>query len=401
MRVLLVNDMAVTFGGGEMVAFTLRDELRRRGHDARIFASSARPVRLPSEADYECFGTTSRARGLVQSANPWAAAALRRVMREFRPDVVHVTMFMTQLSPLILPVIRGVPAIFHAVWYRYVCPTGTKMLPTRVQCREHAGMACLREGCVPFHDWVPLMAQHAMVRRWENVFGAITAVSDAVRDRLVESGVVVDDIIPAPVPVRDARPPLSEVPTVLFAGRLVPAKGPDVLLRAFARVRRELPVAHLTMIGEGPVRASLEALRTELGLIDAVEIRPHVPHEVLERTADAAWVQAVPSVWDEPFGLVVAEAMMRGTAVVASRSGGVPSVVGDVSDIEPSTLVPPDDDHALATSLLTFLTDRARCERAGMAGRRAALERFAAGRVVDRFLEHYARLGAVERVAMS
>jgi len=188
---------------------------------------------------------------------------------------------------------------------------------------------------------------------------------------------------------------------VLFAGRLVPAKGPDVLLRAFARVRRELPSARLTMIGEGPVRASLEALRDELGLIGAVEIRRQVPHEVLERTAETAWVQAVPSVWDEPFGLVVAEAMMRGTAVVASRSGGMPSVVGDVSDVEPNTLVPPNDDHALATSLLTFLTDRARCERAGRAGRQAALDRFAAGRVVDRFMEHYARVGAVERVATS
>ena len=396
MRVLLLSDLAVPNGGGEVMVFTTRKELRRRGHDARIFASSARPVRSPSEADYECFGTTSRARGLVQSANPWAAATLRRVMREFRPDMVHVTMFLTQLSPLILPVIRGVPALFHAVWYRYVCPTGTKMLPTRTPCRERAGMACLRAGCVPLHDWVPLMAQHAMVRRWGDVFGAIMAISDAVRDRLAESGVVVDDIIPAPIPVREARPPLPDVPTVLFAGRLVADKGPDVLLRAFARVRRELPAARLTMIGDGPERGRLEALRSELGLADAVEMRPHVSHEVLERAGDTAWVQAVPSVWDEPFGLVVAEAMMRGTAVVASRSGGLPGVVGD---LDPYSLVPPDDEHALAASLLAFLTDRARCEGAGQAGRRAALERFAADRVIDRFIDHYARLGAVEREA--
>ena len=398
MRVLLLSDMAVPHGGGEVMVFTIRDELRRRGHDARIFASSARPVQAPSEADYECFGTTGRARGLVQSANPWAASALRRVMREFRPDMVHVTMFMTQLSPLILPVIRGVPALFHAVWYRYVCPTGTKMLPTRVQCRDHAGMACLRGGCLPFHDWVPLMAQHAMVRRWGNVFGAIMAVSDVVRDRLVENGVAVDDIIPAPVPVREPRPPLPDLPTVLFAGRLVPDKGPDVLMRAFARVQRELPAARLTIIGDGPERAHLETLRRQLALTDTVEMRPRVPNEELQRTGETAWVQAIPSVWDEPFGLAVAEAMMRGTAVVASRSGGLPSVVGD---LDPYSLVTPDDEDALAASLLAFLTDRARCERAGEAGRRSALQRFAADRVVDRFIEHYARLGAVERAALS
>lgn len=373
------------------MVFTLRDALRGRGHDARIFASNARPLTFPSEADYECFGTTSRARGVVQSANPWAAAALRRAMREFRPDVVHVNMFMTQLSPLVLPVIRGVPAIFHAVWYRYVCPTGTKMLPTRAPCRNPMGVACLRARCVPLHDWIPLMAQHAMVRRWADAFGAIAAVSEAVRDRLVEDGVTVDDVIPAPVPVRDSRPPLPEVPTVLFAGRLVRDKGADVLLRAFTRVHRELPAARLTIVGDGPERHPLEQLRHELHLTSAVEMRPHLARGDLERIADAAWVQAVPSVWAEPFGLAVAEAMMRGTAVVASSSGGVPNVVGD---LDPNALVPPGDEHALATSLLAFLTDRARCERVGQAARRSALERFAAERVADRFLDHYTRLGA-------
>lgn len=396
MRILLVNDHAMAYGGGEVMVFTLRDELRRRGHDARLFASNARVSPLPSEVDYDCFGTTSRARGLVQSANPWAASALRRVLHEFRPDVVHVTMFMTQLSPLILPVLRDVPALFHAVWYRLVCPTGTKMLPTLGQCRSRAGMVCLTGGCVPLHDWMPLMMQQALARRWSNVFGAIIAVSDAVRDRLSESGIVVDDIIPAPIPVRSARPPLAGLPTVLFAGRLVPDKGADVLLRAFAHVHRALPAARLTIVGDGPARGELETLRRDLDLADAVDLQPHLPRAALERVADAVWVQAVPSVWDEPFGLAVAEAMMRGTAVVASRSGGLPSVVGDV---DPCALVPPRDERALAQSLLALLADRDRCERAGAAGRRSAIDRFAPDRVAGRFLDHYATLGALGTVA--
>ena len=390
MRILLLNDHAMAVGGGEVMVITLRDELRRRGHDARIFASNAPVSPLPSVADYECFGTTSRARGLVQSANPWAAAALPRVMRQFRPDVVHVTMFMTQLSPLVLPVIRGVPSLFHAVWYRYVCPTGTKLLPNFTQCRVRAGTACLTGGCIPLHDWVPMMMQHALVHRWSDVFGAVIAVSDAVRDRLTESDVPVDDVIPSPIQTREARPPLAGTPIALFAGRLVPNKGADVLLRAFARVRRELPTSRLTIIGDGPMYRELEALRHGLGLDDAVELRPHVERHALERAADAAWVQVVPSVWDEPFGLAAAEAMMRGTAVVASNSGGLPGVVGNV---DPVTLTPPRDDTAVANSLLALLSDRDRCERVGAALRRSALDRFAPAIIADRFLAHYARLG--------
>ena len=383
-------------GGAEVMVITLRDELRRRGHDARIFASNARVSSLPSVADYECRGSASRSRGLLQSANPWAATALRRAMREFRPDVVHVTMFMTQLSPLVMPVIRGVPAILHAVWYRYVCPTGTKMLPTLVQCSTKLGTACLTSGCVPAHDWVPLMIQHAMVRRWHSVFGSVIAVSGAVRDRLVESDVAVDDVIPAPIDIRAPRPPLAGVPSVFFAGRLVREKGADVLLRAFARVQAQLPTARLTIVGDGPARNELDALRHALGLDASVEIRPHVDRHMLEREADTAWVQVVPSVWDEPFGLTAAEAMMRGTAVIASKSGGLPDVLGDADRI---SLTPPRDDAALSHALITLLSDRERCERAGAAARQSALDRFAPGPIADRFLDHYARLGATSSVA--
>ena len=391
MRILFLNDHAMAVGGAEVMVMTLRDEMRRRGHDARIFASNAAVSPMPSFADYECFGTASQARGLLQAANPWAAAALRRVMHAFRPDVVHVTMFMTQLSPLVLPIIRGVPAILHAVWYRYVCPTGTKLLPDLTRCRVRAGTPCLTSGCVPLRDWVPLMAQHAMVRHWHGVFGAVTAVSDAVRERLIESDVAVDDVIPAPIDVRDARPPLAGVPSVLFAGRLVREKGADVLMRAFARAHARLPASRLTIVGDGPARRELESLRRELGLESAIDIHAHVERRSLEREADAAWVQVVPSVWDEPFGLSAAEAMMRGTAVIASNSGGLPGVLGDIDRV---TLTPPRDEAALADALITLLSDRERCERVGAASRQSALERFDPTRVGDRFLAHYARLGA-------
>ena len=67
MRVLLVSDYATPTGGAELMILALRDLLRRRGHDARLLASSARPLNLPSQADYECFGISSAIRGLNSS----------------------------------------------------------------------------------------------------------------------------------------------------------------------------------------------------------------------------------------------------------------------------------------------------------------------------------------------
>jgi hypothetical protein len=87
-KILLVNDYAVPQGGAEILILNLRDALRERGHDARLFASNASEDASRSLADYTCRGTTSRFRTLLQSANPWAAMRLRRVLTVFQPDVV-------------------------------------------------------------------------------------------------------------------------------------------------------------------------------------------------------------------------------------------------------------------------------------------------------------------------
>ena len=126
-------------GGAEIATLSLRDELRKRGHDARLFSSSARAGEGFSHADYECFGTTSLFRTLLQTANPWAYRRLANVLARFKPDVIHVTMFLTQLSPLILPLLRKVPSLYHVVWYRPICPIGTKLLSDGSACNVPLG----------------------------------------------------------------------------------------------------------------------------------------------------------------------------------------------------------------------------------------------------------------------
>jgi hypothetical protein len=166
LRVLLVNDYGTPGGGAELQVLALRERLRERGVDARLFASSADEGLGENGADHRCLGTTSALRTPLQVANPSASIRLRRVLREFRPDVVHVRLFLTQLSPLILPLLARVPSIYHASWYRAVCPVGTKMLPDGSPCAVRAGLACHGNGCLPWRNWAPLMGQRFLVRRW-------------------------------------------------------------------------------------------------------------------------------------------------------------------------------------------------------------------------------------------
>ena len=115
MKILLVNDYAGDTGGAELHMRGLRSQLHARGHDARLFTSTAllRPGDEPP--DYACFGTASRFRTLLQTANPWASSRLSDAIDEFKPDLVHVMMFLTQLSPLILRCSVECPPL-NVVW---------------------------------------------------------------------------------------------------------------------------------------------------------------------------------------------------------------------------------------------------------------------------------------------
>ncbi len=389
MKILLVNDYATPTGGAEVFTLALRNGLRQRGHDARLFASSARPSAGASTADYECFGTISRFRTLLQTANPWAFVQLRRVLADFQPDVVHVRMFLTQLSPLILPLLRDVPSLCHVVWYRPICPLGTKMLPDGTACHVPAGAVCYRNHCLPLRDWVPLMLQMALWRRWRHAFDLIAANSEAVRRRLMAEGIEPVEVVRNGVPIQPARPPLGFPPVIAFVGRLVREKGADILLRAFAKVQAQMPETRLLLVGDGPEGEYLRRVIADLGLSSQVSLLGHLPHEEVERVCAAAWVQAVPSRWAEPFGIVAAEALMRGTAVMASNSGGLAEVV---QDGRTGLLVPPGDVNALAEALLRLFRDRELAEQMGKAGREMALVRFNEAMCIERFIELYQRI---------
>lgn len=389
MRILLVNDYAVPFGGAEVMTFALRDGLRRLGHDVRLVASSAGQPDGAPVSDYTCQGSLSWPRTWLQCANPSAYVQLRRALVEFRPDVVHVRMFLTQISPLILPLLAQVPALYHVVWYRPICPTGRKLLPSGSACETSPGIACARNGCVPWRHGPPLLAQLRVWQRWHHVFDRIVANSQAVQRALLAEGISPVEVIHNGVAIEPLNRTLSPVPSVTYAGRLVREKGVDVLLRAFADVTRSLPSAHLQIAGDGPERSALQALATQLGITAQVSFRGQLERGDMARRFAGSWVQVVPSRWAEPFGLVAAEAMARGTAVVASRTGGLTEIV------EPGVTglsVEPDDPHALAAGLLAILSDRDQAEAMGRRGWAVAAERFNIAQQCDKFVALYQRI---------
>ncbi|MEM6751427.1 MAG: glycosyltransferase family 4 protein [Cyanobacteria bacterium P01_C01_bin.38] len=387
MKILLLNDVGTATGGAETQMLSLRDNLRSLSHDVRLFASEAKPVAdSPLLSEYSCFGTNTLFQVISQTTNVSAYLNLRRALEEFQPDVVHVRMFMWQLSPLILPLLENVPCLYQTAVYKAICPLGTKLLPDGSPCKYKAGKACLHHGCLTPQSWMVYMAQRQMWLRWRHAFNTVVALSHAMKANLEAEGITPVKVVHNGVPQRKLRLPLSHPPKVAFAGRLVWEKGVDVLLKAFAKVKKQVPEAELIIAGQGVEAENLKSLAEELGINNSVKWLGHITRAELEYHFDAAWLQVVPSLWAEPFGNVTTEAMMRGTAVIASATGAQPEIV---NNNETGFLVPPGDIAALTDALLKLLSSRELAEEMGQAGRKRAIEEFSEQRRTQNFLDIY------------
>jgi glycosyltransferase involved in cell wall biosynthesis len=175
-------------------------------------------------------------------------------------------------------------------------------------------------------------------------------------------------------------------PVIGYAGRLVPEKGVDVLLRACARLA-PLPWS-LKVLGDGPVRAELERLTAALDVAAHVQFLGRVPSTESHNFYRSIDILVLPSLtrpnWVEQFGRVLIEAMACGVAVVGSESGEIPWVIGDAG-----LLFPEGDAAALADLLGDLIRDVERRRSLAEHGRARVLANFTQAHIAEATAQVY------------
>jgi glycogen(starch) synthase len=182
---------------------------------------------------------------------------------------------------------------------------------------------------------------------------------------VVYNGLDMPTLVPAPL--------CFDEPRLVCVGRIVPEKGFDVALRAFALVLGSFPRARLTVAGDGPAKASLEQLAVDLGIRDTVDFPGWVTPERIPDLMNSATLVVMPSRSHEAFGLVTLEAMQMARPVVATRTGGTAEVLVEG---ETGVLAPADDHHAMAAAIGSLLHNPVLAREMGEAGRRRAAIKF-------------------------
>jgi|CXWL01.1.fsa_nt_gi glycosyltransferase involved in cell wall biosynthesis len=323
MKVLVVHNYYQQRGGEDVVSEAEVALLRDAGHEVEFFTVHNKDItRWWQKA----------ATAVLTIYNPWARAKLAAKLKTFRPDVVHVHNFFPQFTPSIFDACRaaGVPSVMTLHNFRILCPTAFLFHDEalREQSLRRSAFWTVRHGTyhgslagtffvacmVDFHKWAGT---------WRRKVDRLIALTDFAKAKFVEGGlepaqiVVKGNAVPDPLKGRDALP--SARRGALYVGRLSQEKGISTLLSAWAEI--EYP---LTIVGDGPLRTLCEGAQS-----------PHISYVgPLDRDAVYAEMRkaaflVLPSVWYEMFPMTLVEAFANNLPVIASRLGGLASLLDE------------------------------------------------------------------------
>lgn len=380
MKILQVYNEYRNRGGEDVIVTATVRLLIERGHQVRLWKVSSRELGARPLAKARAFFSG------VYSLS--AYRQMRRLLKDERPDLVHVHNLYPLLSPSILVACRArsVPVVLTLHNYGLTCPTWYHLYKGRTceRCLGGREYWCVFKNCRDnLFESVGYALRAAVARRFDlftrntTLFVALTAFA---KQRLIGAGFPGDRIVVVPngvpVPARAAEP--SNGRYIAFAGRLSPEKGADVLVAAAGY--SGLPVR---IAGGGPARPGLVRDASPnvefMGLLDPTGVG------ALYR---AARFVVVPSRWFEGFPTVITEAMSYGLPVIASNIGGLPEMVEDgVTGL----LFEPGNANDLVSKMRLLWENSDLCGKMGKAGRERVMREYSEDRYYERLMGVYAR----------
>jgi glycosyltransferase involved in cell wall biosynthesis len=346
MRILQVNKYNYIRGGAEKYFIEITKELRELGHQVAIF-SMKHPKNISSDFDkYFVSRISFNEAGLKNKAiGPFrilfsfeARRKFRRLVRDFKPEIIHIHNIYHQISPSILRVARKrkIPVIMHLHDYKLVCPNYQLLAHNKIcyRCLGGKYYNCLQQKCFKNSFWKSLLAtlemylHHRILKVYKKNINLFIAPSQFMKDTAVKFGWPENKIKVLYNFSEKLENDLIDKAgdNGLYFGRLSKEKGIDVLLSALSLSNAKM---RLKIIGSGPKEDNLKEMVKKLNLVNQVEfLGPKFGAELFLEVKKAKAI-FLPSIWLENMPLTLLESLMLKKVVIAARTGGLPELVKD------------------------------------------------------------------------
>jgi glycosyltransferase involved in cell wall biosynthesis len=411
MRILQANKFFFPNGGSETVFFLTRDLLVRRGHSVVDFAmADERNLESPFASYFAPGRMYSEEAGLVPRVRAAGASVyslsarrqLSRLLDDHPCDVAHLHLIYHQLTMSLVDELasRHIPIVMTAHDYKAACPAYTLFRDGK-PCRRCVGgsprhvisgrcvKASLAASGLAFVEAETVRARHLYdkVDHW-------IAPSGFAAEILSEAGTAPEriSVIPNFIPDSEIRPLVdhhrADSARFLYAGRLEPTKGVDLLLRVFSESTGELG----TLIVAGATGSLVESVERAASSSPFITYLGRLSREEVQAELSSARAAVLPAQWEENNPLSLLEARAVGTAVICSDRGGLPEMVTHMDD---GLLFPAAESTALRDAIATLARDPELAHQLGLAGHERLLRENTADvhynkllRVYERAIEH-------------
>jgi glycogen synthase len=393
LSILVLSSLYPPFyvGGYELGCRDVVEQLRQRGHDVRVLASTY-GVDRPQVDGHVYRWLRLNLKPLAQDslANQWALfrkelanrRALKRLLQQFKPDLVYVWSFhhtslsLVRMAQRSFPTVAFVSDDWLARWQPQDAWSFLPRHPVRWAVRRALG-ATLN---LLTATRLPLELQLTHVQFASAFLRELTIPTQPL---LAESQVIHWGIDPALF----AQPRMGgrTGQRILYVGQIARHKGVHTAVEALAILlqRYDRADVSLTIVGGAlfpEYRDELKQHVVDLGLADHVRWVGMVPRAELPAIYAEHDILVFPSLWDEPFSITVLEAMAAGLAVVATATGGTPEII---VDSQTGFLFPRDDTQACAACLQRLIESPAVCEQVASQGQQLVRSSFTISAMAD------------------
>lgn len=370
MKIALVSPYDFSYPGGVTNHISsLARQLTLMGHEVKVFAPTSKAIATLGDG-FIPMGKArlvpARGSAVRISLSLRLASTIKAALEREKFDIIHLhEPFMPMLCSAVLRFSTSVNiGTFHACdgWptYNFARPFSTIMLKRRMRKLEGK------------------IAVSVAAKRFASKY----VPGDY---HIIPNGVDAENFSPEVAPIEEFT---DGKQNIVFVGRLERRKGLKYLLKAYQKVKQEIPDSRLIVVGPGDrARRKYEQWTKRKALADVVFVG-YIPYAELPSYYQTAKVFCSPAIGRESFGIVLLEAMILGKPIVATNIEGYAGVVTHGKE---GLLVPPKNSEALAQALISLLKDEKLREQLGAAGRVTAQE-YRWERVAQKVVDYYARV---------
>ncbi|MFZ4632502.1 MAG: glycosyltransferase [Patescibacteria group bacterium] len=346
MKILQVNKFYYPRGGADKYFIDLSRELEKDGHEAAIF-SMQHPKNLKTPFSEYFVSRFSFNEGsklnflkapgrIIYSLE--AKRKFKKLVNDFKPDIIHIHNIYHQISPSILDVAKEykIPVVMHLHDYKLICPNYQLFVAGRTceACNPKKYCHCIKNKCFKKSLAKSILAalemyiHHSVLKIYEKNITTFIAPSGFMKEKLISFSwpenkikIITNPFSPE-LSRNDNDKNIIEEDYLLYFGRLSKEKGLETLISAAAITNSKIKLA-----GVGPEKEKLEKISHDLKV--NTEFLGFTSGEELKLTILKAKAIIIPSIWYENMPLSLLEALNLGKLVIASNIGGIPEIIKD------------------------------------------------------------------------